>query len=201
MIDVRAKKVLGKFTLDAEMRDEGFICLTGKNGSGKSTFLNIVAGTLPLDEGTVRIDAKDLTHLPLEKRKIVLVTPDSCIPHLSVDKHLIWGARISGVKPDPAQVQKVMSALGIVRAEKVAKLSLGTRERVSLATAIISKPRVILVDETFSNIDSRDQFIFEFRKLACESGIEVIFTTQFQDDANNADHEYLMEAGNMKKVF
>jgi molybdate/tungstate transport system ATP-binding protein len=201
MIDVRAKKVLGKFVLDAELHDEGFICLTGKNGSGKSTFLNLVAGTLPLDEGSVGVNSKDLTRVPLEKRRIVLITPDSYIPHLTVDKHLLWGAKLSGVEPDPSLVEKVMNSLGIVCSGKVAKLSLGTRERVSLATALLSKPRLILVDETFSNIDSRDLFISEFRRLSTESGIEVIFTTQFQDDAKNADHQYLMEAGKMKKVF
>jgi molybdate/tungstate transport system ATP-binding protein len=137
----------------------------------------------------------------MERRKIVLVTPDSYIPHLRVDKHLVWGAKISGLKVEPAFVEKVKSKLGIKYADKVAKLSLGTRERVSLATALLSKPRLILVDETFSNIDSRDQFISAFRTLASESGIEVIFTTQFQDDAKNADHQYEMEAGRMTKVF
>ena len=102
---------------------------------------------------------------------------------------------------DPAHVEKVKNALGITYADKLAKLSLGTRERVSLATALLSKPRLILVDETFSNIDSRDQFIPEFRKLTSEADSEVIYTTQFPEDAKNAEHQYVMEAGKMKKVF
>ena len=201
MLDFRAKRKLGNFVLDAELRDEGFICLTGRNGSGKSTFLNVIAGIIPADECGVRINSRDLTRVPSEKRGIVLVTPDSYIPHLTVDKHLRWGAKIAGKKLAPTHIERVSSALGIVYSEKLAKLSLGTRERVSLATALLSKPQLILVDETFSNIDSRDQFISEFRKLASAEGVEVIFTTQFPEDAKYADHQYVMEAGKLKKIF
>ncbi len=201
MLDVRARRKLGDFVLDAELRDEGFICLTGKNGSGKSTFLSVIAGTLVPDHGWVKINSKDLSRVAVEKRGIVLVTPDSYIPHLTVDRHLYWVAKITRRKLEPIYVEKVKSALGIVHSDKLAKLSLGTRERVSLATALLSKPQLILVDETFSNIDSRDQFIPEFRKLASEAGTEVIFTTQFSEDAKYADHQYFMEGGKMKKIF
>ena len=98
MLDVRAKRKVGEFVLDAELHDEGFICLTGRNGSGKRTFLNVIAGLMPPDDGWVKVNNKDLTKVPLEKRGIVLVTPDSYIPHLTVDKHLQWGAKILGTK-------------------------------------------------------------------------------------------------------
>jgi molybdate/tungstate transport system ATP-binding protein len=201
MLDFRAKKKLGDFVLDAELHDQGFICLTGRNGSGKSTFLNVVAGIISPDDGSVSLNSKNITSLPMEKREIVLVTPDSYIPHLSVDEHLVWGAKISGLEPDPTYVGKVRGALGVVGKNKLAKLSLGMRERVSLSTALLSKPQMILIDETFSNIDSRDQFIPEFRKLASESKVEVVFTTQFLEDAKSADHHYLMDAGQLKKLF
>jgi molybdate/tungstate transport system ATP-binding protein len=201
MIDVRAKKKLGEFLLDAELHDEGFICLTGRNGSGKSTFLNIIAGVIPLDDGSVKLHSNDITNMPMENRGVVLVTPDSYIPHLSVNKHLVWGAKLVGRKLDPSYVEKVKSALGISYGDKLSKLSLGMRERVSLATVLLAKPRLILIDETFSNVDARDVFISEFRKLCSESNLEAIFTTQFQEDSSNADHQYLIEAGKMKKVF
>ena len=201
MLEVRARKKLGEFLLDSELKDEGFICMTGPNGSGKSTFLNIVAGVLAPDEGFVKLSALDVTALPPEKREIVLVTPDSYIPHLAVDRHLEWGARVKNLKIEPMFVTKVKTALGISYNDKLMRLSLGMRERVALGTAIISKPRLILIDETFSNIDNRQSCISEFRKLCSETKIEAIFTTQFGEDSNFSDHGYLMNEGKLKKLF
>jgi len=201
MLEIRAKKKLGEFFLNSDLTDEGFICLTGPNGSGKSTFLNIIAGVLTLDEGFVKVSQRDVTNLPPEKREIVLVTPDSYIPHLHVDKHLEWGAHVKNLEIDPAFVSKVKASLGISYNDKLTSLSLGMRERVALGTALLSKPRLILIDETFSNIDNRLIFLSEFRKLCSESKIEAIFTTQFEEDANCSDHGYLMNAGKLKKLF
>ncbi|HMD14990.1 MAG TPA: ATP-binding cassette domain-containing protein, partial [Bacteroidota bacterium] len=168
--------------------------------SGKSTFLNIVAGILSPDSGFVKLFGRDVTNLAQEKREIVLVTPDSYIPHLTVEKHLRWGARVKNLEIDPAAVSNVRSALGISYEGKLAQLSLGMRERVALGTALLSSPRLILIDETFSNIDNREQFISEFRKLSSEAKIHVIFTTQFEDDSKVSDHSYLMNAGKLAKL-
>ena len=92
MIEVKSKKNLGNFLLDVYLMDENFICLTGKNGSGKTSFLNLLAGVYKPDEGYVKIDSKNITDVPMEERRVILLTPDSCIPHFDVDKHLIWGA-------------------------------------------------------------------------------------------------------------
>jgi molybdate/tungstate transport system ATP-binding protein len=200
MIEVRVKKKLGEFRLDAELYDKGFICLAGQNGSGKTTLLKIISGIMPPDEGFVKLNSKEITSLPIEKRGIVFVAPDSYIPHLQVEKHLVWGAKTRGIQVDNATVTKVKNALGISYNNRLAKLSLGMRERVALATALLSKPQVILIDETFSNIDNRDQFITEFRNLCTEASADVIFTTQFLDDSKLAQHKYVMEAGRAKRI-
>ena len=95
MIEVKAKKKLGAFFLDSELKDENFICLVGKNGSGKSSLLNIVAGVYKPDEGYVKINSETITDVSAEKKQVVLVTPDSCLPNFNVDKHLVWGAKAS----------------------------------------------------------------------------------------------------------
>jgi molybdate/tungstate transport system ATP-binding protein len=200
MIEVRVRKKLGEFQLDAELFDKGFICLAGQNGSGKTTLLKIISGIMAPDEGFVKLDSRDITSLPLEKRGVVLVAPDSYIPHLQVEKHLVWGARTRGVQVDHATVTKVKNALGISYETRLSRLSLGMRERVALATALLSQPRVVLIDETFSNIDNRDQFITEFRNLSSEASADVIFTTQFPEDSKLAEHKYVMEAGKAKRI-
>ncbi|MHB8565580.1 MAG: ATP-binding cassette domain-containing protein [Nitrososphaerales archaeon] len=199
MIDVRVKKRLGEFLLSSELHDSGFICLTGRNGAGKSSFLNVISGVLVPDEGYVRLNSLDITKTPIEKRGIVLVTPDSYIPHLEVSKHLEWGARIRAASIDENFVQKVKKDLDVTFEGKLKNLSLGMRERVALATALISRPKVILIDETFSNIDNHENFISSYRSLA--SGIDVIFTSQRPDDKILAEHQYVMEAGVVQKVL
>ncbi len=201
MIEAKVTKTLGNFVLNAELQDEGFICLTGGNGSGKSTLLNIIAGVTAPDRGRVLVNSKDVTRLPIEKRETVLVTPDSSIPHLDVAAHVVWGARVRGLKVNESYVEQVRVALGVPSAGRVRELSLGMRERVALATALISKPRVILVDEAFSNLDNRDEFVRSYRRLSGEAKIDVVFATQNTEaDSEYVDHKYRMEFGRSSRI-
>lgn len=201
LIELKAKKKLGDFCLDSELKDENFICLVGKNGSGKTSLLNIVAGVYTPDEGYVKVNSELITNLPAERKQVVLVTPDSFIPNMDVEKHLIWGAHLRKRLIEPIDFLKIKKNLGIDYVGKVSKLSLGMKERVSLATALIATPKVILVDEAFGNIDARTDFIKAYRELARESRIDVIFSTQHLDDSNYADHLYRMEEGRSTRVF
>jgi molybdate/tungstate transport system ATP-binding protein len=201
LIELKVKKRFGDFILDAEVSDEKFICLSGKNGSGKSTLLKIISGQMRPDAGVVKLDSKDITGIPAEKRGVVLVTPDSCIPHLDVKNHLLWGTKLKGNTPDVSYLNQVRKSLGITYDGKVARLSLGMRERVSLATALLSNPEVILIDEAFANIDNRMEFISTFRTLTNKAGIDVVFSTQDPHDSSLADHHYNIEAGKSTKIF
>ncbi len=199
MIEAAVRKRLGQFSLDVTMSEVGFTCLAGKNGSGKTTFLRILAGLTKPDEGRVRINGRDVTGLPVEKRGVVLVVPESSIPRLEVDGHLLWGAKLKKVMVSDEKLAAVKEGLGIDFQGPVGKLSLGMRERVSLATALLSAPAVILVDEAFSNLHDREEFISSYRGLAAESGIDVVFSTQDDSDGKLAEHLYLMEDGRATK--
>ena len=98
------------------------------------------------------------------------------------------------------EVEEIKKNLGINYQGKVSKLSLGMKERVSLATALIASPRVILVDEAFGNIDNRTVFIKTYRELARKSMIDVIFSTQHAEDSACADHLYRMEEGRTIRI-
>jgi molybdate/tungstate transport system ATP-binding protein len=191
----------GTFTLKGEIHDSGFICLTGLNGSGKSTVLNVIAGNLKPESGYVRIDSADITGLPQERRGVVLVNPDSFIPHLQVEAHLRWGASLKRIQVSETSLSEVKERLGIDYAGRVDKLSLGMRERVALATALLSRPRAILVDEAFSNIDHRESFIAAFRDLCRASDTDVLHTTQNGSDPDMADHHYEIVDGVCGRVF
>lgn len=201
MIEAEVKKKLGSFTLNANVSDENFVCLTGKNGSGKTTLLNLIGGILTPDEGQITLNSKKITDLPIERRHVSIITPDSCIPHLDVDRHMVWGAKNKGLNIEPDYITEIKTSLGINFDGKVKKLSLGMRERVALATSLISKPELILVDETFSNIYNRRDFINAFKNLATKARIDVIFTTQSPEDSSEADHHYRLESGKSTRLF
>ena len=200
MIDADLRTRLGQFQLSARMEDSGFICLVGKNGSGKTVLLKIIAGFTIPDEGYVRVNGLDVTRLPVESRGVVMVTPGSSIPHLQVDSHLLWGSKLNRVFHNGERIAKVKAELGIDFAGRVSKLSLGMKERVALATALLSSPKVILVDEAFSNLHSREEFMGSYRRLASEAGIDVVFTTQDPNDGLLSDHVYMMTEGTAKKI-
>ena len=200
MIEVDARRKLGSFSLASTLSEKGTVCLTGANGSGKSCLMQAIAGILPIDEGYVRIDGRDVTRAPPEGRGVVMVTPGSFIPHMSVDSHLTWGARLNHVRVPAEQLAAVKRELGIDFAGRVSHLSLGMRERVALGTALLSSPKAILVDEAFSNIHNRLEFVTSYRKLASDAGIDLVFSTQDRSDVAYADHLYIMTEGVAAKV-
>jgi molybdate/tungstate transport system ATP-binding protein len=195
MIEAVVQKRYGQFALDTTMSEAGFICLAGKNGSGKTTFLRIVAGLTEPDGGHVKVGGRDVTCMPLERRGVVMVTPRSSIPSLSVDDHLRWGAKLKGVVIEGEKLKGVKERLGIDFDGKLGKLSLGMRERVSLGTALLSAPTAILVDEAFSNLHEREEFVASYRKLATEGAVDVVFSTQDATDGSLAEHLYVLEDG------
>ena len=195
------QKRFGRFSLDAAMTEGGFVCLAGKNGSGKTTFLKIVAGLTKPDGGHVKVNGREITSLPIEKRGVVLVTPGSSIPGMEVDAHIRWGLRLRRAEVSEGRVAPVKKELGIDFEGRVGKLSLGMCERVSLATALLAAPSGILVDEAFSNLHDREGFISSYRRLAADAGIHVIFSTQNESDGKLAQHLYSLDDGRATKRF
>jgi molybdate/tungstate transport system ATP-binding protein len=174
--------------------------VAGKNGAGKSTLVRAMAGLVGLEEGYVRIAGVDVTRLSPEKKRVVLVTPDSAFLHMDVESHLRWGARIRGRSPLAAEIERVKSELGIDFGGKVRALSLGMRERVSLGSALLASPRAILADDVFSNLHDKEDFIGRYRRLAEESGIDLLFTTQDEEEGKLAGHFYMMNSGTSARV-
>jgi molybdate/tungstate transport system ATP-binding protein len=199
LIQVEVRKQLGQFTLSAELEDGGFICLAGKNGSGKTSLLRILAGLLPADDGYIRVNGVDVTRMPAEKRGVIMVTPNSLFPHLDVDSHITWGARLKKMRPEEGKVLKVKADLGIDFGGPVRNLSLGMRIRVALATALLASPKAILVDEAFSNLHEREHFIASYRKLVSAEGMDLIFSTHDEVDGRLAEHLYVINNGTLKR--
>ena len=197
MIEANVRTLLGKFQLDAELNASGVTCLMGRNGSGKTTLLRAIAGFLRVEEGFVKIGGVDVTRFPIESRGVVMVTPSSCFPHMNVDPHLIWGARLRKTSPSSEEVSRVKSELGIDYGGPVRNLSLGMRERVALATALLASPKAILVDDVFTSLHQREEVIASYSRLVTERGIDLIFSCQDETDGWLAAQMYRMDNGSI----
>ena len=195
MIEAKVEARVGEFLLDAEIQGGGVICLVGKNGSGKTTLIRAIAGLLPITDGFVKVGGMDVTTKPVGKRDVVLVTPSTCIPHLAVDSHLLWGARLRGLRPPAEYIERVKSELGIDFEGIVGHLSRGMRQRVALSTALLSAPKAILVDEAFLGLNDRESLVLAFGKLARDGAIDTVFSSQDEADESLADLTYVMNNG------
>ncbi|MET4600936.1 molybdate transport system ATP-binding protein [Bradyrhizobium sp. JR4.1] len=182
MLRVDIEKQLGEFSLSAAFASEGrVIGLFGASGAGKTSLVNMIAGLLRPDRGTIVIDGETVDdstagiHVPAWRRRIGYVFQDARLfPHLNVAQNLDYGRRMNGLAPDPAQHKRVIELLdiGALQGRRPGKLSGGERQRVALGRALLSRPRLLLLDEPLGALD-------EGRKL------EILpYLVRLRDEAN-----------------
>ncbi len=163
MLRVDVEKKLGDFTLAASFTSEGRVTgLFGASGAGKTSLVNMIAGLLRPDRGTIVIDSETVDdtaagiHVPTYRRRIGYVFQDARLfPHLNVAQNLDYGRRMNGLAEDPAQHKRVVELLdiGALLDRRPGKLSGGERQRVALGRALLSKPRLLLLDEPLGALD------------------------------------------------
>lgn len=182
MLRVDVEKRLGEFSLSAAFASEGRVTgLFGASGAGKSSLINMIAGLLRPDRGTIVIDGETVDdtaagiHVPTWRRRIGYVFQDARLfPHLNVAQNLDYGRRMNRLAADPAQHTRVVDLLdiGALLDRRPGKLSGGERQRVALGRALLSKPRLLLLDEPLGALD-------EARKL------EILpYLVRLRDEAN-----------------
>ncbi|MEM0155288.1 MAG: ATP-binding cassette domain-containing protein [Thermoplasmataceae archaeon] len=200
MIEVDLRKKLGVLDIRAYLNDSGLISVFGKNGSGKTSTLLMIAGFMRYDEGYVRINSRDITVLPPQKRSVIYLNQETYFPNLNVNAHIERGIRKSNGNYS-GYVERIKSLLGIDFEGKMRNLSMGQRIRVSLATALINGPELIAVDESFSNLDDKETVLSWIKTYARQNRIDILFVTQDRSDLDTADHAYEMSLGKTEKIF
>jgi ABC-type Fe3+/spermidine/putrescine transport system ATPase subunit len=207
----------GPFTLSLDFRVEAgeTLVLAGPSGCGKTTALNLIAGLLPAETGTVLVDGLSISGLPPWKRNISVVFQDSALfPHLSVGNNIAYSLFIRRV-PRGERRRIVRETLALVRLEgfegrRIDTLSGGERQRVAIARALAASPRVLLLDEPFSGLDAplRRELRREFRIIRSRSPVPCIFVTHDREEAAMlGDRIALMsggrivEAGSGRELF
>ena len=194
--------------IDLDITPGEFVALLGPSGCGKTTALRALSGLELVDEGSIVIDGVDVARVPTNKRDIGMVFQAySLFPHLTVLENIEYGLRMRRVaKADRrARAAESLDLVGLSHlGERFAhQLSGGQQQRVALARALVTRPRVLLLDEPLSALDAkvRVQLRDQIRLIQTELGITTVFVTHDQEEALAvADRVAVMRDGRIEQI-
>jgi ABC-2 type transport system ATP-binding protein len=180
--------------VDLSIRAGEILCLLGRNGAGKSTFVSVVSGLVVADSGHVLIDGRPARPWDNEIRSFIGVAGQETgvYPPLTVRETLVGFGRLYGLRRKElvARVEEVSDALDLedLLEVRVQTLSGGQRRRVHTALALINRPRLVLLDEPTAGVDvpTRNRLLQVVRNLAAE-GAAVCYSTHYLHEVEALD--------------
>jgi thiamine transport system ATP-binding protein len=181
--------------------DGQVLAVLGPSGCGKSTLLRAVAGLEPLVAGTVTWDDSDLAQVPTHKRGFALMFQDGQLfNHLTVARNIGYALRLRRTSGIAARVDELLALVGLEGyADRLpATLSGGERQRVALARCLAVRPRLLLLDEPLSALDTglRQRLATDLRAILTHEGITALMVTHDHEEAFTiADRLAVMRAG------
>ena len=185
-----------------------YFILVGPSGSGKTVLLETIAGLHRVTSGRIVINNKDVTFLESEKRAIGMVYQDYALfPHLSVKENIVFGLRIRRERTERINLElsKVIQLLGIEHLlfRKPNTLSGGEKQKVALARALVTGPKVLLLDEPLCAIDSqsRENVRQGIARIRNELGITIVHVTHdFEEAITMGTQIAVIGEGSIKQV-
>ncbi len=208
MLAVAAARKRGAFALDVcfELPTPGVAALFGRSGSGKSMVVNTIAGLLKPDsgrivhDGSVLLDTLRQIDVPPERRRMGYVFQDARLfPHLSVAGNLRYAERrAAGSTYVSLETVTALLALGPLMDRRTHQLSGGERQRVAIGRALLTQPRLLLLDEPLAALDDarREEVLPYLETLRDQLAIPMVYVTHdFDEVLRLATHIVLMESG------
>ena len=200
--------VLAVQDFNLDIKDREFIVLVGPSGCGKSTTLRMVAGLEEISGGDLLIDGKRVNDMAPKDRDIAMVFQSYALyPHMTVRENMEFPLKLRKMPKDEMnkRVDEAAEILGITQYldRKPKALSGGQRQRVAIGRAIVREPKVLLMDEPLSNLDSklRNQMRAEIIKLRQRIDTTFIYVTHDQTEAMTlGDRIVIMKDGIVQQV-
>ena len=198
-----AHVALDDITLDIAPGE--LVALLGPSGCGKTTLLRCIAGLARPDAGDIRVDGRSLVGLPAYRRDLGMVFQSYALfPHMTARQNVAFGLRI---RRAPDLDARVDAALDLVQMRAFGdrmplQLSGGQQQRIALARALVTSPRVLLLDEPLAALDAklREAMQVELRQLQHRLGVTAIFVTHDQREALTiSDRVAVMHAGRIEQ--
>jgi putative spermidine/putrescine transport system ATP-binding protein len=186
-----------------------FVSLLGPSGSGKTTMLNLIAGFLSADSGEILLDGASISAVPPHKRNIGMVFQSySLFPHMNVAENVRFPLRMRSALSRSAMRERVNEMLTLVQlahlgARYPRQLSGGQQQRVAMARALVSRPRLLLMDEPLGALDKklREQMQTEIRRIHRSVGTTVLYVTHDQAEAlSMSDVVAVMHQGRIAQI-
>jgi ABC-type Fe3+/spermidine/putrescine transport system ATPase subunit len=209
-------KRLGNFQLgplSLEVNEAQILVVLGRNGSGKTSMLNLIAGILQPDQGKIFLDQKLLNGIPLEKRKIGYVFQKLYLfPHLDVFSNITFGLRSAKDREFIIKTKEMILMLGIepLLKRNIQSLSGGEQQKVALARTLLTEPRLLLMDEPFTSVDITIKLaiIKEIKAIVHRLNIPTIYVTHYASEAFSMadkimilDNGYVVEDGTRDEIM
>ena len=177
--------------INVEVREGEFFTFLGPSGCGKTTTLRTITGFIEPVQGTVNVDGKDITHVPIENRNIGIVFQSYALfPTMTVYDNIAFGLKVKKLKKQEIdqKVREIARKVDLSDEQlkkAVSQLSGGQQQRVAIARALVTGPSIICMDEPLSNLDAklRVQLRNELKKMQRDFGITTIYVTHDQEEA------------------
>ncbi|MBR2389873.1 MAG: ATP-binding cassette domain-containing protein [Mogibacterium sp.] len=194
------RKKVGKTDLyieDLKIENGMIHGLVGPNGCGKTTLLKVIMGITEPDSGSIDYEG-------LKPSDITMMSQRPYLMHANVYDNIVYPLKIRGVKPDEAKIDELLERAGLleIKDQYAGSLSSGERQKLSFIRAIVFRPKMILMDETLSNLDADSEKLF--REMVMERHREdgstwLIVSHQWDEMNELFDIVHHMERGRIVK--